>query len=79
MVGIDGTLLGACVMVDVSAAGAQLIVQSSTELPDQFSLVLSRGGQLQRYCSVAWRSPSAIGVQFLPSPSATGKRNSSLT
>ena len=60
-----GVVLAKCLMVDVGAGGAQLRLQSDTELPDQFIMVLSRDGTLTRHCSVAWRSDNAIGVQFL--------------
>ena len=66
IVGIDGSSLGPCLVVDLSAAGARLATQASTELPDQFTIVLSRGGQLRRSCSVVWRSENAIGVKFFP-------------
>jgi len=66
MVGIDGAPLGTCLVVDISAAGARLVVQASEGLPDQFTIVLSRNGQLRRSCSVVWRSEQATGVKFLP-------------
>jgi hypothetical protein len=66
MVGIDGSPLGTCLVVDISAAGARLVVQASEGLPDQFTIVLSRNGQLRRPCSVVWRSEHAMGVKFLP-------------
>jgi hypothetical protein len=74
MLRADGSLLGPCVMMDVSAGGARLAVKSSDELPDHFSLVLSRDGQVRRDCWVAWRTGSAIGVEFVPPQSVT-RRN----
>jgi hypothetical protein len=65
MIGADGAVLGACLMIDISQTGARLTVESSDALPDQFILVLSHNGQLRRRCSVAWRSGSTIGVHFL--------------
>jgi hypothetical protein len=73
MLGIDGSLLGPCLVVEVSSAGARLVVQASAKLPDQFTIVLSRGGQLRRSCTVMWRSESAVGVKFLPSEWANEK------
>jgi PilZ domain len=67
IVGIDGLPLGACLVLDISAAGARLVVKPSVRLPDQFTVVLSRSGQLRRSCSVVWRSENALGVKFLPS------------
>ena len=74
MVGIDGSPLGACLVVDISAAGARLVVQTSERLPDQFTVVLSRSGQLRRSCSVVWRSERAMGVKFLPREWADERR-----
>lgn len=66
----DGSLLGPCLIVDVSAGGAHLVVRSSEELPERFSLVFSRDGQLRRECLVAWRKRHAVGVEFIPTSSA---------
>lgn len=65
MVRADGSALGECLMVDVSATGARLKVDTPGTLPDDFTLLLSRDGQLRRNCSVAWRSETAIGVRFV--------------
>ena len=64
MVSADGATLGKCLMLDVSASGARLKVETPDALPDEFTLLLSRGGQLRRQCGVAWRSGTAIGVYF---------------
>jgi hypothetical protein len=61
----DGTVLGTCLILDLSGTGARLKTDASEALPDEFILVLSHDGRLHRQCSVAWRSPTAIGVQFL--------------
>ncbi|MBV1697908.1 MAG: PilZ domain-containing protein [Hyphomicrobiales bacterium] len=55
-----------CTMTDLSAAGARLDVAKGIELPDYFVLVLSHDGHLRRQCSVAWRSPTSVGVEFIP-------------
>jgi PilZ domain len=65
MICADGSPLGACLMVDVSAGGARLKVQTPEELPGEFTLVLSRDGQLRRQCAIAWRKDGTIGVQFV--------------
>lgn len=64
MLGLDGSALGACVMADVSAGGARLLVKPTVSIPSRFILVLSWDGQLQRECFVAWRSMNTIGVRF---------------
>lgn len=61
----DGTALGSCLMIDLSATGAHLRVQSPEALPDQFILLLSHDGRLRRECAVAWRSTTSVGVRFL--------------
>jgi hypothetical protein len=74
----EGKLLAPCLMADVSGTGARLVVQSSEQIPDQFSLVLSRDGQLRRECHVAWRREKVIGVRFVgdlcPQADAVSKR-----
>lgn len=70
MIGVNGCDLGVCVMTDVSSAGARLFVEPLSDLPDRFTLVLSRNGQLRRECIVVWRENNAIGVRFAPRPLA---------
>lgn len=65
MVNDDGSILGACTMLNVSATGALLKPKAPTPVPNEFILVLSRNGGLRRRCMVAWRSESAIGIRFL--------------
>ncbi len=61
----DGSVLGTCVMADLSATGARLQVKQPAELPDEFVLLLSHTGQLHRKCSVTWRAETEVGVKFL--------------
>lgn len=72
----DGTVLGACLMVDVSGTGARLIVKSTEGIPDQFRLVLSRDGLLRRQCRVAWRTKKTMGVHFDLDPRLSASRSS---
>jgi PilZ domain len=65
MIRADGTVLGTCIMADLSATGARLQVQQAAALPDEFLLLLSHTGQLRRKCSVAWRAETEVGVKFL--------------
>ena len=60
----DGTILGSCTMLDVSASGAKLQLKPPTEVPGDFILILSKNGQVRRRCKVAWQSEAAIGVRF---------------
>jgi hypothetical protein len=65
--GSDGVPAESCWILDISASGARLQVNSAETTPDQFSLILSHDGRLRRQCLVVWRSNKTIGVQFLPS------------
>jgi len=52
-------------MKDVSAAGAKLVLSEQSEIPDEFTLLLSKYGNVRRRCRVSWRSEMAVGVQFV--------------
>lgn len=52
-----------CVVQDISAHGARIVLVSTACIPDTFDLSLDSGRTL-RSCRVAWRSPMEIGVQF---------------
>ena len=62
----DGSTVQGCRMLDISGTGARLEVKKAEALPDQFILLLSRDGRLQRQCSVVWRSATTLGVEFVP-------------
>ena len=62
----DGSVIGACRMIDISATGAKLEVKESETLPDYFILLLSHDGRLRRQCSIVWRSDTTVGVEFIP-------------
>ena len=53
-----------CVVRNVSAEGAQLLVASPIGIPDLFDLQISRNGDRRR-SKIAWRSNDRIGVIFL--------------
>ena len=62
----DGSFAAECVMIDVSAGGARLILSTTDPLPDRFFLVLSHDGALRRLCEPMWHSEAtAVGVQFI--------------
>jgi hypothetical protein len=67
---LDGSMVGPCMMMNVSVSGAKLILPAPTEVPDCFRLVLSRKGGVRRQCEVIWRSEASIGIRFV-SPGAT--------
>jgi hypothetical protein len=65
ILGSDGCVLGPCTMIDVSVGGAQLVFDTSIDVPDIFVLVLSKDGRVRRECKLAWRGPTGAGVQFV--------------
>jgi hypothetical protein len=65
----DGSILGKCLMVDVSAGGARLKLAVRGTMPPRFVLVLSRDGRVRRRCVVAWQSGPMMGVHFISSKS----------
>jgi hypothetical protein len=56
-----------CQIADISESGARIVLAQDCELPDQFVLLLSRGGQARRHCRLVWRDGLALGVAF-PEP-----------
>jgi hypothetical protein len=66
---LEGSMVGPCMMMNISVSGAKLILQAPAEVPDCFLLVLSKKGGVRRYCEVTWRSDAGIGVRFV-SPAA---------
>jgi hypothetical protein len=67
MVAIDGTWSKPCVMLDVAAGGAKLLVADSIEgiSLKEFFLVLSTTGRAFRRCELAWINGDQLGVRFL--------------
>jgi hypothetical protein len=65
----DRSVLGRCTMLDVSATGAQLRVNATSEVPREFTLILSKNGRVFRRCQIVWRCEDIVGVQFLAAPS----------
>lgn len=55
-----------CRIIDVSPGGARLDLPQDIEVPDHFVLILSHDMNLRRQCSVVWRSPPSVGVEFIP-------------
>jgi hypothetical protein len=61
---VGGRELSSCAVRDLSHAGARLQVGCSVGLPDQFDLV-STSSLTRRRCRIVWRSPRAMGVEFV--------------
>jgi hypothetical protein len=70
IVGVGDSIVGECMMVNVSAAGAKLLLPPSVEVPDSFALILAKNGGVRRKCEVTWRSDQSVGVRFVRSSPA---------
>ena len=57
-----------CIVRDISETGARLALLGGESLPEQFDLVLSPNGAVNRLCHVIWRSDREVGVKFIPRP-----------
>ena len=63
----DGSTVGECTMLDVSAGGAKLKLDGQFSLPAEFTLQLSKfNPTMRRRCTVAWANETFVGVQCLP-------------
>ena len=61
----EGSVLGTCMMVDVSATGARLLLEKPDPLPKQFFLRCPTTEICA--CSVAWKTGTTVVIQFIPS------------
>ena len=61
----QGSIITTCMMTDVSASGAKLIIAAGINVPDWFVLTLARNAGVRRNCDVVWRAPTSIGVRFV--------------
>jgi PilZ domain len=52
-----------CTVRNVSDTGANLEIENSVGIPDNFMLVISKDN-LKRPCHVVWRSARRIGIRF---------------
>ena len=76
IVSMEGAVVGNCKLANVSASGANLVLKEPEKVPDKFVLILSKGGEVQRHCKIAWRSVDSIGARFDLSLSAGDKKGS---
>jgi hypothetical protein len=64
-ISIGGSLpLLNCTLIDISDNGARLALSGNAELPEKFSLWLSRHGHPRYTCRIVWSGQKTIGVQF---------------
>jgi hypothetical protein len=52
-----------CILRDVSADGAEILVATTFGIPSEFRLFV--GDEPERACFVRWRQARRLGVQFL--------------
>jgi hypothetical protein len=61
----QGSIIAQCIMMDVSASGAKLVMEAGFNVPDEFVLTLARNAGVRRNCEVVWRAAKSIGVCFV--------------
>ncbi len=54
-----------CTVIDITNAGAQLLFESTEEVPKQFRLYILQLNMILE-CNVAWRNDTNMGVAFTP-------------
>jgi hypothetical protein len=55
-----------CAILDASPAGAKVVLQDASGLPDQFEIAFFQAVDKRRRCDVIWRRGKILGVKFLP-------------
>jgi hypothetical protein len=60
----EGIFICDCTLADISVSGMRLKVRRPMEVPEFFSLSLTRGRAVWRKCTVVWRSKTEIGARF---------------
>jgi len=53
-----------CTLTDMSLSGATLNFEGPIDLPDQFTVQLTRDGHVTRRCTVVWNDGVQVGVIF---------------
>jgi hypothetical protein len=61
-----------CMVLDISAGGARLMVDAPLELPEHFTIELTSRKKARRRCRVVWRAGHLIGIMFAGAPPRTG-------
>ena len=54
-----------CVVADISATGARLVLNDANSLPDRLRLAFARDARTGRTCQVVWRRGKSAGVKFV--------------
>ena len=61
---VDQKLIAKCGVLDVSKSGARLFIDQSVTVPVEFTLRMSRNGNVSRQCCLMWRNKTQMGVRF---------------
>ena len=59
-----------CILADISASGARVIVDAPDKIPERFTLLLAAEHGTQRRCKVMWREKNQLGLAFIKLPVA---------
>jgi hypothetical protein len=59
--------LTSCIVRDLTATGARLMVTNAEALPEHFRLMLQPSGYVTQ-ARIVWRREGSCGVEFLPNP-----------
>jgi PilZ domain len=62
---IDGRADRECSLLDVSPAGAKVIVDNGSGIPDRFELAFFQAADKRQKCEVTWRRGKLLGVKFV--------------
>jgi PilZ domain len=54
-----------CVVKDLSATGAKVVIDDPNALPAKLRLAFSRDARTGRRCEVVWRRGNSVGVKFV--------------
>jgi hypothetical protein len=54
-----------CNVLDLSTAGARIVVDDTDALPKRLRLAFSRDARTGRMCEVVWRRGKTLGVKFV--------------
>lgn len=64
MLNTDESIIGLGTILNVSNTGARIEPPVTTEVPNEFILLLTKNGKVRRHCKISWRTEVAIGVRF---------------
>ena len=62
---INGRADRECSLLDVSPAGAKVIVQDGSGIPERFELAFFQALDKRRKCEVIWRRGKMLGIRFV--------------